>query len=320
MVAAQGHQLLPWQSEVWDQLAPTLANERLTHALLITGPPGVGKRQLAQVLAAAILCGDRDASQLPCGTCKSCVQLAARAHPDAAMLTPEEGKREIRVDQVREFSRTLYLTPQYGTGRVGLIDAAERLNVHAGNSLLKTLEEPPAGSHLVLLSERTGGVLPTVRSRCQILRVPLPAAHAVQDWLSERPPGVAAALPLARGAPLRANELAEAIEAGLDPAEWLTALAGIAAGERDPLAVAADWDDDFAPIRLEWLYLLAGDLLKRQSRAPATSLAFAEHASRVAGLAAKMDTQRLRRLVPRIARSRVVLPEPCGPTICPQRP
>lgn len=294
-----------WLMPAWSRLAPTLAQGRLGHALLFVGPPGVGKRLLADALAGALLCEQPDTGGLPCSSCRGCLQLAAGSHPDYLELMPEEGAREIRVAQSREFSRRLGLTAHYGR-RVGLIEPAEAFTTSAANSLLKTLEEPPGNTHILLVSERPSAVLATIRSRCQRIRLPLPEAAEVRDWAREQDAGVEEALPLARGAPLRAQALAAEDIAG-QQASWWKDLTALMAGTETPLAVAERWRNGPEAVLLDWLYLVAIDLLKHATGIASGHWVQQAHAQRLQDVAKSVDINRLRRTVNAIVETRRLL-------------
>ena len=142
--------------------------QRLHHAYLFVGPEGTGKRTVATALAAAVQCpeGAGDA----CGECSSCRCIDNRNHPDVHWLEQRKGKRDITIEQVRELQRELVLHCFSGMKKIAIIDPLTLMNLHAQNALLKTLEEPPGESLLILVAESTGGVLPTVLSRCLRLR------------------------------------------------------------------------------------------------------------------------------------------------------
>jgi len=193
---------------VLDRLGAALDGERLAHALLFAGPRGIGKASAARWLAARAMCGAQE--ERPCGACAGCLQTAAGSHPDLHVLELLEGKKEIGIDAVRQLRRFVNLTPAAASRKFGIVDEAERLSVAAQNALLKTLEEPPADSTIILVTSRPGSLLPTVRSRVQrIVFAPLPEAE-LEAVL--RDAGVAAeearALAgLAEGSPGRALEL-----------------------------------------------------------------------------------------------------------------
>ena len=149
-------------------LRRAVRRDRLHHAYLFVGPEGAGKRAVATALAAAVQCpeGAGDA----CGECPSCRCIDDRNHPDVHWLEQRKGKRDITIEQVRELQRELVLHRFNGKKKIAVIDPLTLLNLHAQNALLKTLEEPPGDSLLLLIADSTGGVLPTVLSRCLRLR------------------------------------------------------------------------------------------------------------------------------------------------------
>jgi DNA polymerase III delta' subunit len=151
---------------------------RTAHAVLITGPAGVGKTTLALDLAAGLLCSANEIELRPCGTCRSC-RLAARAgHPDVHRLGPEGPGRQViiggpgaKARGVRDLVRDLALMPVEGGMRIAIIEAADRMNDDAQTALLKTLEEPPNGVALILCADAEEPLLPTIRSRCARIRL-----------------------------------------------------------------------------------------------------------------------------------------------------
>ena len=142
--------------------------DRLHHAYLFAGPDGAGKRTVATALAGAVQCSEGGADA--CGACPSCRCIDDRNHPDVHWLEQRKGKRDITIEQVRELQRELVLHRFNGKKKIAIIDSLTLLNLHAQNALLKTLEEPPGDSLLLLIAGSTGGVLPTVLSRCLRLR------------------------------------------------------------------------------------------------------------------------------------------------------
>jgi DNA polymerase-3 subunit delta' len=174
---------LPWLEDASRNTAAALRAGRLPHALLIQGSRGSGAEAFAFWCAGLALCESGMASDAtaPCGVCRGCRGVAARAHPDLVILGPSEDSREVRIEQVRELSADIALTSHRGGYKVGIITPADRLNRFAANALLKTLEEPPQRS----LPSR---VPATGRSRCQGLRIPSPPRAAALAWLrSEQP-------------------------------------------------------------------------------------------------------------------------------------
>lgn len=245
---------LPWLD---DALAQALATQR-AHALLVHGPEGVGQLDFALGLAKAWLCetpqGERDRG-LACGRCAGCHLVDERSHPDLRLVVPEamraeaglpgddagsdeDGKkrkpsREIKVDQIRTALEFAELTSGRASHKVLVIHPAEAINPIAANALLKTLEEPGA-LRFVLASGAAQALLPTIRSRCQALRLQMPPREAALAWLAAQ--GVADAavlLDAAGGQPQAALALHAA---GLDAAAWRQFPTWAAQGQSQPVA------------------------------------------------------------------------------------
>mgnify|MGYP005846559167 CR=1 FL=1 len=234
----------PWLEGERDALNHGLAEDRLGHAPMFLGSPGVGKRALAEWLVRRILCLEPDHDQ-PCGKCHSCTLIETGAHPDLFRLELLEDKSEILVDQVRDFIASLGLTPSVGSRRVGLIVPADRLNRNAANALLKTLEEPSSEVWLVLVTDNEDRLPVTVTSRCQRRYIAVPDRAAALDWLcarhGDRDRGESElALDLADGAPLLADEWLTGVglELGLTIRDGL---AGVISGRADESALVAQW-------------------------------------------------------------------------------
>ncbi len=149
-------------------LRRAVRRDRLHHAYLFVGPDGTGKRTVATAVAAAVQC--REGAGDACGECASCRCIDDRNHPDVHWLEQRKGKRDITIEQVRGLQRELALHRFSGKKKVAIVDPLTFMNLHAQNALLKTLEEPPGESLLILVAGSTGGVLPTVLSRCLRLR------------------------------------------------------------------------------------------------------------------------------------------------------
>jgi DNA polymerase-3 subunit delta' len=195
-----------------------LARGRLAHAYLFAGPAGIGKRRFAQELARALLCEDPPADRWDaCDHCPACVQVGAGTHPDflAAGRPPES--QEFPIDLMREVCQSFTLKPARGRGKVVLIDDADDLNEEAANCFLKTLEEPPPRSVLILMGTSPERQLSTILSRCQVIRfAPLPAA-LVDALLAEQ--GITDPAQRSRLARLAAGSPGQALELA-DPALW----------------------------------------------------------------------------------------------------
>lgn len=156
--------------DVKERFLAANARGRLGQAYLFAGPEGVGKRLFARELVKALLCEKPPAALTACDHCPACAQVEAGTHPDVFTLRTPEGKHELPVDEMREFCARMALKPSRGLRKVGIIEDADDFNEESANSFLKTLEEPPPGSLLLLLATSTDRQLPTILSRCQVAR------------------------------------------------------------------------------------------------------------------------------------------------------
>jgi len=259
---------LNWHAAPYTRL---LGRGGLPHALLLVGPQGIGKLAFAETVAASLLCERAQADHLPCGTCAACKWLVADSHPDFRRIEPataaqaEDGSGEsekkasqwIGIDQVRALMDFLNLSSHRGGRKVVLLHPAESLNVNAANALLKMLEEPPPDTQFLLVATRVHLLPATIRSRCQMVRLPAPGNTAAIDWLKaqgiEQPDAVLAHF---GGAPLLA------VKHGAQD-YWLSR------GEFLRLISEPDWNAVTAaeklgnmppPVILEWLQKWSYDL------------------------------------------------------------
>lgn len=256
----------PWQRALAEQWLARRA--QWPHALLLHGPAGYGKRELAIFLARARLCEQADAAGFPCGSCAACEWAAAREHPDLRWIEPggdeeaAEGATRsefIRIEQVRDLQDFVMLSSHRQGAKVIVLCPAEAMNAAAANALLKTLEEPPPGTFLLLVAHQPARLPATVLSRCTRLAAPRPGAAEARQWLETQ--GVADAegvLAQAGGAPLRALALAEtAVQQ--ERQFFMSQLAGPA--RLSPVALGGRIDALPKPQRRErlgqWLDLLA---------------------------------------------------------------
>lgn len=301
------------QSNIWCEL--TEAKARLPHALLFAGPRGVGKREVADALAARLLCeASPGPHQLACGTCPSCVMLAAGSHPDYRLIQPEAAEEEvesvasgekkkaskqIRIQQIRELEEFFHVGGHRGGARVCVIDPAETMNAVTANSLLKILEEPSATFYFIMVSHRWRSMLPTLLSRSRRIMFGRPADVDAQAWLAaEKLRKEAEWLPFFGHAPLA---LADAARTGRLKA--IEALVADLMRPQDPLAQAARWEgyvkadaalgmEDLVTTIQKWLFDLGQVAAGGQPRyLPNQNKALASLAGRVA-LPAVLQAQR----------------------------
>ncbi|MGI9323660.1 MAG: AAA family ATPase [Pseudomonadales bacterium] len=231
-------QLLPWLQPLAERLAGLQADQRLPHAILLSGPPGWGQSIVAAWLAHKLLNLDSEQS------------IAEVAHPDLRWLQPDGAV--IKIDQVRQLAAFAIGTKQSANCKVAVVDQAHGLNEQAANALLKTLEEPPADTYILLSTEYASRLLPTIRSRCQRFDV-LPDRAAGAAWLESTFDGATEALAFEYGgAPLA---IAEAL--GRQEAPLLPALTAARKGDVSQLQDALISQEP-ATVLLRWLrYLIA---------------------------------------------------------------
>jgi DNA polymerase-3 subunit delta' len=250
--------IYPWLQETWQRLV-TLA-DRLPHALMFVGPPGVGKRDLADALAARLLCSQPAADGHACGVCGSCILRLSGNHPDLIPIVPAadapsaenaEGEggagaatgkaksSQIVIDQIRDLQQSLAVTGHQSSRRVVVVDPAEAMNTFTANALLKMLEEPPEGCVFLMVSSSPRQLLPTIRSRCQQWSFARPPEHDVERWMASVDAPPSALLAITGGMPLAAKRLAEVGTAPLLNrfVKDVGQLPSV-----DPLRLAAQWE------------------------------------------------------------------------------
>ena len=235
-------------------------DKRMAHAYLFAGPEGIGKRRFAQELCKTLLCEDRQDQFAACERCPACLLMNAQTHPDFFRIerappgseAPDERKfrwegnfglwygNEFPIDLMREFCGKLNIKSGRGHGRLAIIDDADEFNEESANCFLKTLEEPPPGSVFFLIGTSRDHLMPTILSRCQMIRfAPLPD-NVLQEVLRQK--GVAAEMMprlsrLAAGSPGQALSL-------VDPALWefrQILLRGLTQPRPDTVALAKAW-------------------------------------------------------------------------------
>ena len=172
----------PWLEEAWQALAARHAQQRLGHAYLLAGREGLGKLALALAFARLALC-ESAVDGTSCGHCRSCVLLHNGNHPDFVRVSPEEDKKSIGIDQIRELLGFYTLKSHYGRHKIAVLHPAEAMTTNAANALLKLLEEPPPGALFLLVTHRAGQLPATVLSRCQRVALVNPDWPTSLAWL-----------------------------------------------------------------------------------------------------------------------------------------
>lgn len=294
--------ILDWQSEVWRQLQARRAS--LPHALLFRGPRGIGKRHLAKLFGRALLCEAPQPSGFPCQACLACRWTERGTHPDLRIVEPDvwsefeeevEAKpasktkapsTQLRIAQIRALQDWVVMSSHRNGLRVALLAPAEAMNHSTANALLKTLEEPPPRTLIMLVTNDASKLLPTIISRCQRVDLSLPELASAAAWLAKQ--GLEAApahLALASGAPLDALENPARREVGVELVKALEAHFA------QPLALAAAVKDLPVMQVVDLLQKWAFDLL-------ASSLGMApryyiDHRDRLSKAASHLDQMKL---------------------------
>ncbi len=163
-----------------------LGHDSIRHAYLFSGPPGVGRRTLALRLTQALNCPQPVAPGEPCGKCKTCQQIERMQYADLSVIQAEKEGGTLKVEQIRSIRQSLVLKPYQGKYRVALCLRFQEANDNAQNALLKTLEEAPAQVILILTADTPESLLPTIVSRCEILRLRPLSIETVEGYLKER--------------------------------------------------------------------------------------------------------------------------------------
>ena len=258
----------------------------MPHALLLSGPAGVGKRRFSRRLASALLC--RAASpEGACGECRGCHLATLDHHPDQHLVGLPENKKVIGIDQIRELIERVTLRTGSASCKVVVVAPAERMTRAAANTLLKTLEEPPGDTVFVLVSSQSSLLPATIRSRCQTLSFPSPPAGLARSWIEKQLPEkkmpVARLLELAHGAPFVALELAER-DAVKGRAVLLDELASLIDGSGGAVSTAERWGERGVDEVSWWLTGIVQEAIRVRA-APG----FRREADGVDALAGRMD-------------------------------
>lgn len=300
--------------------------ERWPQALLVSGAQGIGKRALAAHFARSLLCEDPAPEGSACNACVSCGYVAAGQHPDLFVVEPievdEDGNATptelIKIDAIRRLIDWSQITSHRGRAKVALIAPAEAMHYAAANALLKTLEEPPPGTALILVSHRPGRLPATIVSRCRRLVVPMPPLEASVAWLAAQgtlqPEAV---LAQSGGAPLLARNLADPVLQS-ERATWIAALAkpdtlsAVALAARIDLAGRDERKERLAAV-IDWLIAWTVDLARIASGGQAARNP--DRARELVALAARVARLSLFRYHQGLLRQRALVSHPLQPRL-----
>jgi DNA polymerase III subunit delta' len=171
-----------WFDAAIAEVNSAFAADRLAHGILIHEDPGAGGHELARWIAQRVNCSQPD--RAPCGECQNCKWVDAGQHPDVTPLSPEGESSQILIQAVRDLAADLALTAHGHGYKVAIVSPAEAMNVFAANALLKTLEEPPRRTLVLMVTSQPSRLLPTLRSRCSRLRLTGPSRKEAAQYLS----------------------------------------------------------------------------------------------------------------------------------------
>ena len=258
--------IYPWQAEQWQHFLVARRSDHLAHALLLSGLKECGKRDFAKTVAHSLLCENPNPDGHACCQCKSCLVFAGNSHPDYQCIDLIEGKKDISISQIRDLTLFLELSCSYGQNKVAIINDADRMNDNAANSLLKTLEEPPKNTVIILETSQPTALLATIKSRCQQIVFPIPDKAIALSWLQsqqlQHSPEML--LSIASGRPLLAKTLDDAslLE---HRAKIIEDLLLLLRGQSSHVEIAKSWEKEDFQILLGWQLSWIHDLLLIQA-------------------------------------------------------
>lgn len=286
--------IFPWQNAQWEQMVHCQQSDNLAHAYLLRGLPGTGKLQFAKALAAYLLCMNPQATGAY-GHCKECELLKAGTHPDFTVLEPDDPGRPIRIDSIRKLNEFAHKTAQQGGRRVIILSPAEAMNVNAANALLKCLEEPGEDTIFLLVSARSGDMLPTIRSRCQQLNFATPKRSEAEQWLAlqlEDSSLVSQLLDLTANSPLEAKRFAD--QGLLEKREALAdGIKGLFKGKLTPVELAKNWQSADLTLTISWIIGWLDDAVKLGLNGDPSDLRNRDQLKMLEYLARKSDAKAL---------------------------
>lgn len=255
----------PWHLKPAEHFTRMMADGSLAHAMLFVGPTGIGKHDFARRLASAMICEHPHEPMHACGVCKHCLLMEADTFPDFISIAPETNN--ISVDQVRELIQQLYLTRHFQAPKVAIIESAQLLNMNAANALLKTLEEPPEHTHLILVADSSLSLPATIRSRCQIETFYPPAEEDSMQWLQQQSSDTdwQPLLRVAQGAPLKALEYHET-ELLDQRITAMRSFLSVFEFDGDPMHVAKSLENIPFVHASAWMQSIISDLIRIQAQ------------------------------------------------------
>lgn len=298
-----------WQQEIWQKLAHNQAFRG--HALLLKGKKGIGKYDFARYLAKSWLCTTPTAERKACGECLSCGWFEQNGHPNFYQVVPEalsinlgepsekqeseeksnnsttkkNASQQIGIEQIRRLTEFVYMTGHQNGYKIVLIYPAETMNSAAANALLKKLEEPPENVLFILVTHQAQHLLPTIRSRCQQIAMPVPDVETAVAWLKQHDVGdPQASLAAAGFAPLSAL----LFDQGENVAQHEQFIQQISnPGRFDPLSLAEALQPIDLPVIVNWLQKWCYDLISYRTTGKIRY--YLNHLTTIQALSGKID-------------------------------
>lgn len=249
--------MYPWLASTFEQLSRRSSEGKLHHAILLQGPAGLGKSYFAAQLAKLLLCASPQGQNV-CGKCQSCLLGKAGHHPD---LYQVESEKQIGVDQIREAIKSLTGSAQLSGAKVLIIHQADTMTESSANALLKTLEEPTLHTYLLLTTDKPERILPTIKSRCEKLSLPLPQFDVTLAWVKQMYQGELDEnlVKLFCHRPLALLQELEQ-EQSFSFEEFQQGLSALMAGENSASNIAVIWQESIEKV-LKWLQFWIKDQL-----------------------------------------------------------
>lgn len=257
----------PWHERFWRQWASM--RPRPAQGYLVTGPAGTGVTEVCREMARSLLCTDGG-----CGRCPACAQFEVGTHADLQVVEPEAPRKPVKVDQIRALVEWVMESAHASTGfKVVWLPQADLMNASSANALLKALEEPPPNVVFILQAPGVDTVLPTLRSRCQLIRLPQPTRAEGLQWLQAQFPELPserleAALEKHFDAPLAARDWLSD-DGWSRYTRWREQMTALSRGQQDLVSVArdwADWADPAEPLRFLLAWSLKRPVSERNNR------------------------------------------------------
>ncbi len=249
--------LYPWQSASWQRFTQQYQQQRVPHAVILTGVSGLGQSALAEQMAMLVLCEVQDATA-PCGQCHSCQLFLAGNHPDHTLISPEETGKQIKIEQIRELKHKQTLTANVSQWKTAILTPAEAMNINASNSLLKLLEEPQQNTFIILITAEPAHLPITILSRCQKVPLTLPSSETAIAWIQDQGNfekiEITKALTMAKSAPLAALSLLS--DGSLDYLEQVSRdFTTLLQHKANPVQLAQQWQQYDLKLILNYLQL-----------------------------------------------------------------